>query len=290
VQQQQQQPSSGDSAADQAPVSPTTAERAAAASVLEREVERLRGEKAALREECRRLRQQAAQDAVHVEHLSERLQQATSAQRGRSSQPASRSASPAKLAAAQGDGRGSGRQQQEQCASSARHGMASSPSVSGSAGHIGSSVPGSQQRPGSRPASARDRQHTGSPTCLSSSLPPSRGKHSDAWLSAADRRQFRQELRHTLHSAERPGVVSRFPHSLGSFLALRPDLEVRLSVTVSVRSSTGVRLSAVRLRVWVRACMRPRGVHAGQDPEPVCIATGDMQRTWWRRMDMMMNL
>ncbi|KAL4858785.1 Zinc finger protein Dzip1 [Chlorella vulgaris] len=265
VQQQQQQPNSGDSAADQAPVSPTTAERAAAASVLEREAERLRGEKAALREECRRLRQQAAQDAVHIEHLSERLQQATFAQRGRSSQPASRSASPAKLAAAQGDGRGSGSRQQEQRASSARHGMASSPSVSGTAGHISSSVPSSQQRPGSRPASARDRQHTGSPTCLSSSLPPSPGKHSDAWLSAADRRQFRQELRHTLHSAERPGVVSRFPHSLGSFLALRPDLEEELEAELAAQLATfglpprADRLSSSQLEQALAELERRRG-------------------------------
>ncbi|PRW44309.1 zinc finger DZIP1L-like [Chlorella sorokiniana] len=44
---------------------------------------------------------------------------------------------------------------------------------------------------------------------------------------------FRREMQHTLHTAERPGVVSRFPHSLGSFLALRGDLQGELEAELA---------------------------------------------------------
>ena len=193
--------------------------------VLEREVARLRGEKAAAREECRRLRQQGAQDPAEIEHLTQRLLQLAGG--GGSKQP-SRQASPVKQAGMsareqqQGSSGGSPATLEQQPKEPARGGIGSpieepaaadgQPAAAGStcspsAAAAGAAVssPGRRAAPGTA---------SGTPAGSSAASP-----------SAADMRHFRREMQHTLHTAERPGVVSRFPHSLGSFLALRPDLE-----------------------------------------------------------------
>lgn len=228
-------------------------EAEAEAEVLVLEVQRLRGEKAAAREECRRLRQQAAQDAAEIEHLTKRLQQLTGSgqgpSRGCSSVRARQAAAAADCPAApaqhsvpirsctsqvqqpeQGHQQGHEAQQPggeggigspiEEPASETTPAAASAapqPAV-----RSGGSAPRSRSRPGSSPGTARPRRQAARNCTTPTKAPAAEA----AGPSLEERRQFRHELQHTLCNAERPGVVSRFPHSLGSFLALRPDLEV----------------------------------------------------------------
>lgn len=211
------------------------------AQVLMREAERLRGEKTAAKEECRRLRQQAAQDAAEIEHLAQRLQQLTEGGHRPSRSPSPVRARPmaapsgSTAAAAQKSlptgGCTSQAPQQEQ-QPGAEGGMGSpieeptgegTPAAASAATNHAARSHAS--RPGSSPGSARLRRQA-----AHDAGPPASAQLGDAASgpSLDDQRQFRRELQHTLHNAERPGVVCRFPHSLGSFLALRPELEVRL--------------------------------------------------------------
>lgn len=195
------------------------ARRAAEADVLDAEVERLRFQGAALKEEVRRLRKQAARDTAEIEHLTERLQQ-LAATRGRGSQPASRSVSPAKVPAANATP-GQQRSPQRTFQLEVKRSSADPELVGSTVNKAGSSSVG-RPGPGSRPSSAAG-QRSRSPHA--SSRPPTSGQ-SSASPSVHERLQFVQEMCHVLPNAERPGVVGRFPHSLASLLALRPDLEV----------------------------------------------------------------
>jgi hypothetical protein len=226
--------------------------------VLEREVVRLRKEKAAAREECRRLRQQGAQNSAEIEHLTQRLLQLA----GSGSKQPSGQASPVKQAGVsaraqqqQGSTGGSPATLEQQPNQPARGGIGSpieEPAAAGgqqpaasSPPHPGSS-PRSKQSQASSPSAAVAAAAAAAATAVSSpgirrsasgpaaspgspaTSPSAAGMRSGspaASPSAADMRHFRREMQHTLHTAERPGVVSRFPHSLGSFLELRPDLE-----------------------------------------------------------------
>lgn len=93
---------------------------------------------------------------------------------------------------------------------------------------------GSEDKPSS--ASQAQRQppakHSPSKTALlresrsQRSSPEARGQqqqqHPRSWLQ-----RFQEEMRCTLRGHERPGVVSRFPHSLQSMLNMRKELMVR---------------------------------------------------------------
>lgn len=182
---------------------------------------RLREEKAVLKEECRRLRREAAGQAAEIEHLTQRLQQLASSRGGTNggrNQPTSRQTTP-DGEPAEGHAEGAAVQQA---------------GASLTAGGLGSPMPLSSARsaraaaaeiqPGS-PYSAEGQQVDqggGSPAAAAAT----RGVVASP--SEADKAAFLREMQHTLHTAERPGVVSRFPHSLGSFLALRGDLQARV--------------------------------------------------------------
>lgn len=190
--------------------SPTAAQQMAEAQAARLEAARLREEKAGLKEECRRLRQEAAGQAAEIEHLTQRLQQlagnrgGTSAKNKLALQPPAEQPSAAAAEDAAAPGIDSPIQQ-----SAAR--------LAGSAASVRPSSPNgtarqqASQEPRSPAAAAAARRVAASP-------------------SEGDKAAFRREMQHTLHTAERPGVVSRFPHSLGSFLALRGDLQVSLSL------------------------------------------------------------
>lgn len=215
-------------------------EAAVQAEVLRREAERLRGEKAVAREECRRLRQQAAQDAAEIEHLTCRLQQASGGGQRRGISPvkctkmaAARdcTAAPAQRSPPSAGCTSQVRQQQQQPAELGAKAGIGSPIEEPAGDGTPSAAPAATEtkvcshksRPGSSPGSARLRRQAARTAGSPASARP---REAAGGPSPEEQRQFRRELSQTLHNAERPGVVCRFPHSLGSFLALRPDLEV----------------------------------------------------------------
>ncbi|PSC75497.1 zinc finger DZIP1L isoform B [Micractinium conductrix] len=189
------------------------------AEVLQREVERLRSEKIALQEECRRLRQQAAAGAAEIEHLRHRLGQPA----GGGSRPHSGASSPVK---AGGRTTPPPPEQQQPEPGAERGGIGSPIEEPGSGGGSPADAAGAVPSPTKRPPTAGGRLGSSSPPQRPASAlgSPTRG-HAP---TAEEQQQFRRELQHSLATAERPGVVSRFPHSLGSFLALRSDLQGEL--------------------------------------------------------------
>ena len=144
---------------------------AAEEAAWEREVAQLTEEKAALQKKCRQLRLQAAEKAVQVEQLMQRLRQ---------------------------HGPGSTQRQP-------------APAAPAGPAHTGGS-PAAAVRPGSAPCVQR---RPGSPAARPVAYSP----------SEAAKQQFRAEMQHTLRTVGKPGVVSRYPHSLASFLELRADLK-----------------------------------------------------------------
>lgn len=199
------------------------AQQAAEAEVWQQEVARLQGEKAVLKEECRRLRQEAAQSSAEIEHLTQRLQQLAG---GSSSH---QTASPSKAHRAQEQHARQQAEQQQEVGASGIGSPIKEPAGASTAAAVGardSPPPAAVQRPSSRPCSAPSAQGQRPGSALGRSAPALPARHVAASPSEADKRQFRREMQHTLHTAERPGVVSRFPHSLGSFLAIRGDLKV----------------------------------------------------------------
>ena len=221
----------------------TTIEAAAAAAgVLDAEVQRLREEAAALRQECRQLRQQSAQDVAETKQQSQQQQPAVQGglgspieeSRARADHPAGAAAEP----------------------SSAAH-TAADPS-----GHVRVSITAANI---GRPGSARCRQPVGSPTRA--------GDGGGGGPSLGDRRHFRRELCCTLHTAERPGVVSRFPHSLGAFLAMRADLQVSAAASVSLQGNMHPG--------WLPSTGRPPANSAPPSlillPLPSCPSQGELE-------------
>lgn len=182
------------------------------------EAARLRDEKAALKEEVRRLRQEAAGQAAEIEHLTQRLQQLAGTRGDSSSR-----ARPASLQAAPGQetvGQGSTGRAAPQAAALLEASGLSSPTHDSAARSAGAAAAGRSACPR---GAEQQQAHSaaGSPA-------PAATRHVAASPSECDKAAFRREMQHTLHTAERPGVVSRFPHSLGSFLALRGDLQASI--------------------------------------------------------------
>ena len=274
--------------------------------VLEREVARLRGEKAAAREECRRLRQQGAQDSAEIEHLTQRLLQLAGG--GGSKQP-SRQASPVKQADVsareqqQGSTGGSPAMLEQQSKQPACGGIGSpieEPVAAGGQHPAASSLPAGdasgRRRPGSSPRSNQPQPSSPSaaaaagaaavslPGRRAASGPASPGPAAAASPSAADMRHFRREMQHTLHTAERPGVVSRFPHSLGCFLELRPDLEASAAACGFARGGKGspaMQLPADQLQACQSlpcSCLQPACKAFGEGSMPGIASHGVRQQ------------
>lgn len=231
-QQLRQQPAQGGGGGR--PGSAPAAGIGAAAEAEAQEVERLQEEKAALEAECSRLRQGATQSAEEIEPFSQQqLQQAGSPQRG-SGTPTpqrSRSASPTKAGTLHRLAGSSGSPGPTQHPKQAERQQESGPAAKGGIGSPIEEPAGSLPDAAAAPQSSGKQQRPGSPGAASPHAQPpspcSPARHVACSPSEADRQQFRREMQHTLRTAQRPGVVSRFPHSLGSFLALRGDLEVR---------------------------------------------------------------
>lgn len=221
---QQQQRSTGSSGDGRAASAAAGAAGAAEAEVWERELARLREEKAALQDECRRLRREAAAQAAEVEHLTQRLEQ-LAGRKGGSSPLHCPQAAPGTVQGSEGSA-GAVQAAQHQAA----------------ADGIGSPIdePAGAAPNATRPGNAGSREpQPGSPAAVA--MPSSPTRHVAASPGEAAQRHFRGEMRHTLRGAERPGVVSRFPHSLGAFLALRGDLRGELEAELGAElASFGV--------------------------------------------------
>ena len=189
----------------------TGQQEAAEAGAARLDAARLRAEKAALKEECRRLRQEAVGNAAEIEHLTLRLQQLAGSKgtSGGKGQGTSRQQCPAKPA-----------EVQEAGAARGAHGIGS-PIEEPAAAR--SCSPAAPQCPGSAHSIPPQQGSQEARAAAPAASPP--GRRVAASPSEGDKATFRREMQHTLHAAERPGVVSRFPHSLGSFLGLRGDLE-----------------------------------------------------------------